>query len=151
MEGNNDKVYKPNAATSANSNITYEIAHDVQANIDKFRDPVVLGELIYKLLEERENTNRILKNILAKLERLEKRAATEPEKADYAEAEEMLIPEIDEKILEFVKQNGKVTADDVRAKFNYKGKNAASARMNRLCDFGLLRKKQVGKKVFFFQ
>ncbi len=139
MEDNNNKVYKPNA----NSAFKSEIKSDIEENINKFNDPVVLGELVYKLLEERENTNRILKNILAKLEAIEG-SMKEPEET------EILLPEIDEEILAFVKESGKVTAEDVKNRFNYRGKNAASARLNRLCDSGLLHKKQVGKKVFFF-
>jgi hypothetical protein len=62
---------------------------------------------------------------------------------------EPLLPEIDEQILNFVKSSGKATAEQVRAKFSYKGKNAACARLNRLCDMNLLLKKQAGRKVYF--
>lgn len=149
-DNNKDKIYKSNALTDNNvkSGFSYEIERDIQENMQKFKDPIVLGELVYKLLEERENTNRILKNLLAKIEALEQKLEMrqqieEPE-------EEPLIPEIDEKIIAFVKESGKVTAEDVRAKFGYKGKNAASSRLNRLYELGLVKKKQVGKKVFFF-
>ncbi len=119
-----------------------KISADLQHNIDKYRDPVVLGELVYQLLEERENTNRILKNILQKLEALEAKPPARPE-------EEPLIPELDEKIVDFVKRKGKATAEDVQAEFGYKGKNGASSRLNRLGTLGLLSKRQVGRKVFF--
>ncbi len=138
MEDNKEKVFKSNAGGSAFKN---EIKSDLEENISKFNDPVILGELVYKLLEERENTNRILKNILARLEAIE---------TGKAKKEEQLLPEIDEEILGFVKEQGKATAENVREKFNYRGKNAASARLNRLCGIGLLKKKQVGKKVYFF-
>ncbi len=50
----NDKnVYKDNVFRT-------EIQSDIERNMQKFNDPLVLGELLYKLLEERENTNRIL-------------------------------------------------------------------------------------------
>lgn len=138
MKDNKEKIFKSNAGGSAFKN---EIKSDLEENMGKFRDPVVMGELVYKLLEERENTNRILKNILAKLEALE---------TGRAKHEEPILPEIDSEILGFVTEKGKVTAEDVRKKFKYRGKNAASARLNRLCNMGLLRKKQAGKKVFFF-
>jgi hypothetical protein len=148
-DNNKDKLYKPNASTDSNakSGFSYEIERDIQENVQKFKDPIVLGELVYKLLEERENTNRILKNLLAKIEALEQKLEM---KQQMEEPEELLVPEIDEKIIAFVKESGKVTAEDVRAKFGYKGKNAASSRLNRLYELGLLKKKQVGKKVFFF-
>lgn len=116
-----------------------KISADLQQNLEKFKDPVVLGELMFQLLEERENTNRILKNLLQRLEALEK----------PGELEEPLIPEMDERIVDFVRKKGKATADDVQAEFGYKGKNGASSRLNRLSALGLLSKRQVGRKVFF--
>jgi len=116
-----------------------KISADLQQNLEKFKDPVVLGELMFQLLEERENTNRILKNLLQRLEALEK----------PGELEEPLIPEMDENIVDFVRKKGKATADDVKAEFGYKGKNGASSRLNRLSALGLLSKRQVGRKVFF--
>ncbi len=117
-----------------------KISADLQQNLEKFRDPVVLGELMYQLLEERENTNRILKNLLQRLEALEKPSRP---------GEEPLIPELDEKIMDFVRRKGKATAEDVQAEFGYKGKNGASSRLNRLGTLGLLMKRQVGRKVYF--
>lgn len=135
---NNENIYKDNAEGAFRK----ELREGLEKNLGKFNDPVVLGELLAKLVEERENTNRILKNILAKLESLE---GARSEKTD-----EILVPEIDERIIAFVKEQGKAIAEDVRARFNYSGTNAASARLNRLCMLGLLDKKRVGKKVFFF-
>lgn len=134
---NNENIYKH----SVDSGFKKELQADLEKHLSKFNDPVVLGELLYKLLEERENTNRILKNILARLDAIEqgKKDATE----------EILLPEIDEQIIDFVKEQKKVTAEEVRTRFSYKGTNAASARLNRLYELGLLKKKQVGKKVFF--
>ena len=136
------KEYK----TSDNA-FTNEVKSDLEQNLDKFRDPVVLAEMVYRLLEERENTNRMLKTIVAKLEALEQRGM--PLEGGALTGQPMLA-EVDEQIVAFVKGEGKATAEDVRAKFSYKGKNAASARLNRLFEMGLLQKQQVGKKVYFF-
>jgi len=136
-----DKEYKP-----VDSALTHEVRKDLETNMAKFRDPVVLGELVYRLLEERENTNRMLKNILAKLDALEAKGMnTAP-----VPAMERILPEVDEQIMSFIREKGRCTAEDVRAEFHYKGKNAACARLNRLCDVGLLQKQQAGKKVYFF-
>lgn len=140
MNANEDNIFK------SNDNFRTEIKNDVESNMAKFNDPVVLGEMLYKLLEERENTNRILKNILAKLESLGAQNIEVPKE----HLPQVLLPEIDEQILSYLKEIGKATAEDVRSKFHYKGTNAASARLNRLCELGLLSKQQVGKKVFFF-
>ncbi len=143
MDDSADNIFKLN--TKSAGPFREEIKSDLEQNIHKFSDPVILGELLYKLLEERENTNRILKNILAKLEASAPQAA-----APDVRREEVLVPEIDEKILGFARQRGRISAEDVRAEFNYKGKNGASARLNRLYELNLLGKKQVGKKVYFF-
>jgi len=137
-----DKQYKP-----TDNALAREIRSDLDLNMEKFRDPVVLGELVYRLLEERENSNRLLKNILAKLEALGTKG---PQSAAPAIPKETVLPEIDEQIISFLKDAGKVTAEEVRVKFNYRGKNAACARLNRLFDMGLIQKRQVGKKMFFF-
>jgi len=143
LKSNDDKEFKP-----SDNAFTREVKSDLETHIDKFRDPVVLGEMVYRLLEERENTNRLLKNILQKLDSIEMKMGAVPEALPGIGAP--LLPEVDERILEFVKSQGKATSEQVRVKFNYRGKNAASARLNRLCDMGLLQKQQVGKKVFFF-
>lgn len=143
MATNEDKQYKP-----IDNAFTREIKSDLEQNMEKFRDPVVLGELAYRLLEERENTNRLLKSILQKLELME--AKLGQGMSVETSHEEPLLPPIDAQILDFVKESGKVSAEEVRSRFNYKGKNAACARLNRLCDMNLLQKRQVGRKVFFF-
>jgi hypothetical protein len=135
-----DNIYKTSAK---GKNIKEEIQDDLESNMTKFNDPIVLGELMYKLLEERENTNRILKNILSKLEKLDNTPLNLPQN------QPPLLPAIDEQIMEFVRAKGKVIAEDVRKEFKYKGKNAASARLNKLYELGLIEKKQVGKKMFF--
>lgn len=142
MTSNEDNTYKSNADDSW---FRKELKTDVEMNLAKFNDPVVLGELMYKLLEERENTNRILKNILAKLENMEKGAGVLETSQN-----KIILSDIDEEIFTFVKTNGKVTAEDVKKHFQYKGKNAASARLNKLYEMNLLNKQQVGKKVVFF-
>lgn len=134
---------KDNFKSISSPRFREKISADLQQNLEKFKDPVVLGELMYQLLEERENTNRILKNVLQKLEALE--AGKPPARPE----EEPLIPELDEKIVDFVRRRGKATAEDVQAEFGYKGKNGASSRLNRLGTLGLLTKRQVGRKVYF--
>jgi predicted HTH transcriptional regulator len=141
MKDNSNKEFKPIDNAFIN-----EIRSDLEQNIDKFRDPVVLGEIMYRLLEERENTNRLLKTTLQRLEQIEMKGTA----AQPTLKEETMLPEIDGQILDFVRESGKVTAEEVRVKFNYRGKNAASARLNRLFEMNLLKKQQVGKKVYFF-
>ncbi len=143
MKDNDKQGFKP-----IDNAFTKEIRSDLETHLEKFRDPVVMAEMAYRLLEERENTNRLLKTMIQRLETIEAKLSNRGTASQNA-GEELMLPEIDEQILNFVKA-GKVTAEEVREKFNYRGKNAASARLNRLYELGLLQKRQVGKKVFFF-
>lgn len=136
----------------------FAIAFKNEFNIDEqmkeqLKDPVILGTLIYKLLEERENTNRVLKNLLQKIESLEQKLGA---RQDLLESEEKkpeldleMLPEQDRKIIELIKTRVKVCAVEVKEAMGYKGENAASSRLNRLFNLGLLKKAQVGKKVYY--
>ena len=136
-----EKQYKAN-----DNGFIREIKSDLEANLDKFRDPIVMAEFAFRLLEERENTNRLMKTLVERLDKLEAQMQGKSVETHSIE----LLPEIDSQIMEFVEGAGKVTAEEVRKRFNYKGKNAASARLNRLCDSNRLQKQQVGKKLYFF-
>ncbi|MEW6528271.1 MAG: helix-turn-helix domain-containing protein [Candidatus Micrarchaeota archaeon] len=142
---NEDKIFKANHA-AAHNNIRGQINKDITENLEKFKDPVILGELVYLLKDERENTNRILKTLLTKIEALELKLAEKEQ--IYSDAKIRLLPKVDEAIVSFLKEGPK-TAEDVQKKFGYKGKNAASARLNRLYDLGVVVKKHAGKTVFF--
>lgn len=145
---NEEKIFKLN-----HSNVRGQINENLAENLKKFNDPVVLGEIVYLLKEERENTNRILKTLLTKIETLEMKLSEMQKTKEEAtnktlERTEHLLPEIDAAIVSFLAEGPK-SAENVQKRFGYKGKNAASARLNRLHDSGVVIKKQVGKKVFF--
>lgn len=116
-----------------------------------FKDPVVLGSLMAALKDERSSTNLILKEISAKMDRIETRlAALEGVHTAAKPAnKEVMVAQVDTDILDFIRLQGKACSEDVQAKFQYKGKNAASARLNKLFRLGLVEKHQVGKKVYF--
>jgi len=121
-----------------------EVENEAKRIAKKLKEePLLVGVLLAKLIEERENTNRLMKTLIARLEAIEKKLGMEV-------SEETILSETDEAMMEFVKEMGKVTAEDVQKRFKYKGKNAASQRLNRLYESGLLRKKQAGKKVYYF-
>ncbi len=125
-----------------------QVSSEFQEFSSKMKNPLVVGALLNKLTEERQSTNLLLREINAKLEKieqLEKRLAD----IESGKREKTLLPEVDKIIITFIEKKGAVCAEEVQAKFKYKGKNAASARLNRLCNLGLLKKIQVGKKVYF--
>jgi len=133
-----------------------ELLRPLERDIDKLRDPVVLASLMHTAATERENTNRLLKTLIEKLDmkfgeieerldRMERGATTQ------AGAEEpQLLSGLHEGILAFVKEKRHVSTEEVRRRFSYKGKNAASAHLNKMFEMGLLGKKQVGRSVLYF-
>lgn len=124
-------------------------------------DPITLAALLYARLETQESTNLLLKNIYAKIEQLEneiknvkeqKESKTTSKKSyENENIEEIvsLLPEKDKKILEIIRKNGRVSADDIKTALGYKGRNAASARLNKLYNLGLLTKVKFGRKVYY--
>ncbi len=148
-DDNMNKI-KQNVYKSDTPGLNKEIRADLAEQMEKFKDPVVLGELVYKLLEERENTNRILKTLLRRIEELQIQVKEKNmTKEKTIERKEIILPKIDQGIYNAVKELGKVTAKKIQIRFKYKGRNAASARLNKLYSLGLLEKKQVGRTVYF--
>ncbi len=124
-----------------------ELSKDVKYDIEQFKDPYVVGAMIHRLVEERKLTNQMLRDIHKKINNLTD--LMEKQGIDTSHTGDVLLPEQDEKILAFVRGKDKTNAEEVRKQFKYKGKNAASARLNALVKLGFLQKKRVGKNVFF--
>ena len=136
------------------------VADEFQELKRKYSDPVYVGAMLNRVSEERVSFNLVLKEINAKLDRLlelERRIAlveSRFEKTGKQEASRFdagrFLSEVDADMLKFVAQKGSCTAEEVQRKFNYRGANGASARLNNLFKTGLLDKRQAGKKVVFF-
>ncbi len=131
-----------------------ESAEEFKHFREQLKDPIVIGTLLNKISEERASYNLLLREINAKLDRLlnlEKRIqGIEAKLGASTRAENTpLLGDTDQQILNFIKEIKHADAETVRKHFSYKGKNAASARLNRLVSLGLLRKQQVGRKVVF--
>ncbi len=114
--------------------------------------------LMRSMIEERERTNRMIAGMLEKIADLEKRlesatdapeASTEYEVREGISNKEIPLSSLDAKILELVQTKGMVCAEDIQKEMNYKGKNAACARLNKLHKEGMLDKIQLGHKVYY--
>jgi hypothetical protein len=112
----------------------------------KLNDPVFVAGIMLAAQNERENTNRILKNIYAEIGRLKALIGAQ-EAAAPAVA---MLSQIDEQLVELARRKKRICAEDARKEFGYRGKNAASARLNRLYDAGILNKTHAGRKVYYF-
>jgi hypothetical protein len=118
-----------------------------------------LFSLVKYMFDENRKTTLLLKNISESLARLsedvhdiyyEDEAAAEPEERTPVKGfKEVPISELDRQILQAVQVLDLACADDIRKRMNYKGRNAASAHLNRLYKTGLLQRHQLGKKVCY--
>jgi len=119
---------------------------DVKYDKEQFKDNATIGLLLYRLAKEREASNSMFKQISEQLERIASLLQKGPTIAEVKN----IISDIDQKILAHVQRNGKVDAEEIQSIFQYRGKNAASARLNDLYEKGLLKKGRAGKKVFYW-
>jgi hypothetical protein len=123
-----------------------EAESEINRAEELYKDPVKLGYLIHRLVEERASTNRLFKEILARLDTLR-----EEQKGREVGGGDLLLSDIEHKILNFVGEKGRVNADDVKEAFSYSKQNAASAHLNRLFEKALLDKGRAGKKVIYWK
>jgi len=121
-----------------------QLLFDVKYDKEQLEDAFAQGLLLHRLVEERKKTNSLFQEISSKLTEIIDQFKGMPKK------EMKIMSDIDEKIIAHIQRVGKVDAEEIQNVFGYKGKNAASARMNALYQKGLLRKGRAGKKVFFW-
>lgn len=111
-----------------------------------------VASLMKHMTEERERTNKMLANIMERIAKMEHRLSSAEEEAYEPisdQREEIPLSKIDTLIVETAQAKGGVCADDVKALMKYKGRNAASARLNNLRKIGLLKRHQMGHTVYY--
>lgn len=159
---NEENAYKTDANQAA-----YRLMDETKEQVRKeaseiahmLNNPVFLAAQMHRTVQEKENSNRLLKSILEKIDakfaQMDERIGKLEEKIGKESAvtetggEEILLPKQDEDILGLVRRKGHVCAEEVRKEFGYKGPNAASARLSKLYQMGLLQKQQVGRRVYY--
>lgn len=113
-----------------------------------------VSALVKYMLDENAKRDKVLRGIFERLKRLEEEL-TSMEEVDHGmeipagSNREIPLSNLDSKILEIAQAKGMVCADDIKGQMNYKGRNAACARLNRLHRAGLLDRIQLGHKVYF--
>lgn len=112
-------------------------------------ETVSIARALFGIVEEKKNTNLLFHQILQRLDsfdlRLKKleQSMSEPAKVTSR------ISSKDEEVLNYVRENGLVSAEDMAQSFGYKGKNAASARLSKLFHEGHLKKEYTGRNVLY--
>ena len=110
--------------------------------------------LIKFMMEENKNTRTLMQHMFEKMAKLEDELGTEyiEEQQPVQSApgsREVPVSDLDRKIIQFIQLKEMACADDVKKHMSYKGRNAASARLNRLYRQGVIERYQLGHKVFY--
>lgn len=128
-----------------------ELSLDIQEIMKHSSNPMLLSVLLFKLVEERQKSNRVLEQIGDKYDNIMLELKTSQASASIGGEERQfnVLPEQDQLILRLIGERGNATANDVQATLNYKGLNAASQRLNKLYKENYLKKVQSGRKVLF--
>lgn len=112
-------------------------------------------EILRYFIADKQNTNALINAITQEVkslrESVNETSFAGPAQGEYGEAPQIALSGVDTKILNFIQTQpqGMACADDVRKYMNYKGKNAACARLRILERAGLLTRYQMGHKVYY--
>jgi len=141
-----------------------ELNMDIQEIMAQSKNPMFIAVLLFKLAQEREKTNQMLEKINEKFDQIMLRLKTQnmPSQgmpmqmesgieAQQAENPVPLkaLPDQDQLIVHLAFEKGQISAEEVKKQLGYKGKNAASQRLNKLFKEGHLKKLQAGRKVVY--
>ncbi len=124
-----------------------DLSVDIQEVLKESSNPAFLAALLFKLTKEREDTNRILKELDKKFTRIEEMLKSNSSNSHTVE--ENVLGEPDQHIMQMIDEIGMVSAQDVKERLAYKKSNAASQRLNKLVREGHLRRIRSGRKVLF--
>lgn len=120
--------------------------------IAQAENPKVLAAMMFRLVQEKEKTNRLLEGINEKYDNIMFSLKTTPQTPIHNHTQTgkvEVLPEQDQLILKSIEERGSCTANDIKTMLNYKGLNAACQRLNRLFKEGYLNKAQSGRKVLY--
>ena len=115
--------------------------------------------IVKMMMDDSRKNTLILKAISDSISRLETEVGEaglyeQDDQSAFSPVEDKLsrvqpVSGLDAKILQIVQLRNMACADDVKQALGYRGRNAASARLNRLYQQGLLQRHQLGHKVYY--
>jgi len=118
------------------------------------KNPLALANMFLGLKTAMDNFNGLLLELNKTLKALDTRVASIEQSrsvptAQAQPAEARTLSPRDKEIFKYVQSRGRVCAEDLQEHFEYKGKHAASARLNKLFTLKLLRKEHAGRTVYY--
>lgn len=151
---------KLNSQTSSRDEFR-ELTSGITETMEDVGDAIAIGKMLFLISEEKKSNNLVVKDIngkfdqmMAKLDRIatlleEAAKRSEMMPAASKRPDNIDISDRDQEILEFVRSHKKVCADDVQDHFKYRGRNAASARLNKLFRDNVVDKIYAGRNVYY--
>ncbi len=118
-----------------------------------------LFTLLKYMMDENKATRNMIEQLYKKIEKFDEdinadlseepgQGATNPLEQG-ATTTVVPISELDKRIIQHIQIVGMACAGDIKKHMNYKGANAASARLNKLYRQGIIERYQLGHKVFY--
>jgi sugar-specific transcriptional regulator TrmB len=103
------------------------------------------------VIDENRRTTSALKGLAETVAQLtdELNGTEESEAQLQGQFDELPVSGLDERILQYIQVKGMACADDIKSIMNYKGRNAACARLTELYKRGALQRYQLGHKVYY--
>ncbi len=143
--GEKERLEKLNAANSE---------EELNELFEQADNPKILAKLLYRVVKEKERTNKLLENLNEKYDRIMfalKTGASAEQTLDPTQVQNQfeILPEQDQLILKIIEERSQCTANDIKTMLNYKGLNAACQRLNKLFKEGYLKKIKSGKNVLY--
>ena len=136
-----------------------QLTGELSETVRSMRDPVAIAQMLFSIAEERKSTNLIIRELNAKFDQINQKIEELNKRLDELLHEDKSsltsqpshpsLSERDTEVIEFIKEKSIVCAQDLKDKFNYKGQNAASARLSKLYHQGILEKIYRGRKVYY--
>ncbi len=135
-----------------------ELTEDISEAIYQMSDPVAIATMLYSIAEEKKSSNLVVRDINSKFDHMMKKLEriadlleniSQRMDAPNKKLEPSEISDRDREILNFVRSKGRVCAGDVQKHFKYRGRNAASARLNKLFRDNMLKKIYAGRNVYY--
>ncbi len=109
-------------------------------------NPFMFSQIFLGLKAAIDNFNSLILELNKRLAAIEKRMAGLESVKSH---DTVTLSKKDQDVFDFVSSHGKVSAEDLQKEFNYKGKHAASARLNKLFTMGVLDKIHSGRTVYY--
>ncbi len=133
----------------------HALSLDIQEVMQHSKEPAFMAALMFKLVQEREQTNKLLGQISEKYDKIMFELKTKNQETVPSQAASIgisafqVLPEQDQMILNLLDQKGTIDSNAVKQLLGYKGLNAACQRLNKLYRDGHVKKVQSGKHVLF--